>query len=219
MTLVELSRVALQGHVVAKTLCAGTIFLIFTLFISQTDVSIRRCRRKWNNCSTQALIKCVGSVIDVFLLPVTFAKADINNQYFEILPPEASVKLPARWHFSSYNFHHTLSGASFRPFALHLVIFYSLYETRRVLMLAKRAGSSIGGQLNRFQFRLKQAQTAARQMKRNIPKVLCNRRFIYSRYLIRLDDTAITAHKPTLSAIKIDPVTPVCTGQPEMSGD
>lgn len=126
---------------------------------------------------------------------------------------------PCALTFLQLQFSPHLSGASFRPFALHLVIFYSLYETRRVLVLAKRAGSSIGGQLNRFQFRLKQAQTATRQMKRNIPKVLCNRRFIYSRYLIRLDDTAITAHKPTLSAIKIDPVTPVCTGQPEMSGD
>lgn len=107
-----------------------------------------------------------------------------------------------------------------RSAPLHSILSFSiLYETRRVLVLAKRAGSSIGGQLNRFQFRLKQAQTAARQMKRNIPKVLCNRRFIYSRYLIRLDDTTITAHKPTLSAIKIDPVTPVCTGQTEMSGD
>lgn len=54
-------------------------------------------------------------------------------------------------------------------------------------------------------------------MKCNIPKALCNRRVIYRRYQIGPDDTNITAHKPTLSAIRIYPVTPVCTGQNELS--
>lgn len=54
-------------------------------------------------------------------------------------------------------------------------------------------------------------------MKCNIPKALCNQRVICRRYQIGLNDTNITAHKATLSAIRIYPVTPVCMGQKELS--
>lgn len=62
-----------------------------------------------------------------------------------------------------------------------------------------------------------QAQTASRQMKCNILKVLCNVSFI-CRYQIVLDDTSITIHKPALWAIRISPVTPLYISQSEMRG-